>query len=189
MWTTGKDSRNAALGAKSTSSGNYANNPKHKLAHLNDGKYGNDYSWISNQRGQGWVQLELPEPAVIDRIEWGATGRERYQDRLPTKYRIEGGLEPGKWFLLTNSADRLPFKTKKTKLLPVTTFPAPSGRSRTGKKKAGSTQKNRGEHRRPLETNQGLRRHLQAADSDPAHASGGPTFPQRKSSPPKDWMY
>ncbi len=59
---------------------------------------------------------------------------------------------------------------------PIRLFPVPSGRSRTGKKKTGSTQKNRRSHRRPLSINQGLRRHLQAARSYPTHASGGSTF-------------
>ena len=120
LWTTGKDSRNVALDAKLTSSGNYANNPKHKLVHLNDGKYGNERSWISNQTGKGWVQLELPEPATIDRIEWGRDRKGRYKDRLPTKYRIEGALEPGQWRLLANSNDRLPFKGEKS--APATTY-------------------------------------------------------------------
>ena len=122
LWTIGEKSRNAALGAKLTSSGNYANNPKHKLVHLNDGKYGNDRSWISNQKGKGWVQLELPEPAVIDRIEWGRDRSGRIKDRLPTKYRIEGAIEAGKWSLLANSNDRLPFKTEKTKSTPLYDF-------------------------------------------------------------------
>jgi hypothetical protein len=120
LWTPGKDSRNVALDAKLTSSGNYANNPKHKLVHLNDGKYGNERSWISNQKGKGWVQLELPEPATIDRIEWGRDRKGRYKDRLPTKYRIEGAIEPGQWRLLANSNDRLPFKGEKS--APATTY-------------------------------------------------------------------
>ncbi|MDC0157373.1 DUF1549 domain-containing protein, partial [Verrucomicrobia bacterium] len=83
LWTIGEKSRNAALGAKLSSSGNYANNPKHKLVHLNDGKYGNDRSWISHQKGKGWVQLELTESATIDRIEWGRDRTGRYKDRTP----------------------------------------------------------------------------------------------------------
>ena len=114
LWTTGKESRNVALDAKLTSSGNYANNPKHKLVHLTDGKYGNERSWISNQKGKGWIQLELPGAATIDRIEWGRDRNGRYKDRLPTKYRIEGALEPGQWRLLANSNDRLPLKGEKS---------------------------------------------------------------------------
>lgn len=136
IWTIGEKSRNAALGAKLTSSGNYANNPKHKLAHLNDEKYGNDRSWISNQKGKGWVQLELPEPATIDRIEWGRDRKGRYKDRLPTKYRIEGALAAGKWSLLANSNDRLPFKTQKSKSTPRYDFSEhPEKEAEQGRKK------------------------------------------------------
>ena len=142
LWTTGEEPRNVALGAKLTSSGNYANNSKHKLVHLNDGKYGNDRSWISNQKGQGWVQLELPEPVVIDRIEWGRDRTGRYKDRLPTKYHIEGGLEPGKWFLLTNSNDRLPVKSEKTKPPPRYDFSLhPPEEAERGRKKLAQIKK------------------------------------------------
>jgi hypothetical protein len=114
LWTPGKDSKNVAPSAKLTSSGDYANNHKHKLIHLNDGKYGNERSWISNQKGKGWVQLELPEPATIDRIEWGRDRTGRYKDRLPTKYRIEVGTEPNKWKVLASSQNRKPFDKGET---------------------------------------------------------------------------
>ena len=106
------------------------------MLHLNDGKYGNDHSWISNQKGQGWVQLELPEPAFIDRIEWGATGRDATKTvfRRNTISRVK--IEPGKWFLLTNSADRLPFKTEKTKPTPRYDFSLhPPEEAERGRKK------------------------------------------------------
>ena len=45
LWTD--DGRNVAPGAKVTSSGDYAGDPKHRLVHLNDGQYGNGRSWIS----------------------------------------------------------------------------------------------------------------------------------------------
>ena len=114
LWTPGKDPKNAALGAKLTSSGDYANNPKHKLAHLNDGKYGNERSWISDQKGKGWAQLELPESTTIERIEWGRDRTGRYKDRLPTKYRIEVATEPNKWKVVAGSQNRKPFDKGET---------------------------------------------------------------------------
>jgi hypothetical protein len=113
-WTTGKDSKNVAPGAKLISSGDYANNPKHKLIHLNDGKYGNDRSWISSQKGKGWAQLELSQPATIERIEWGRDRTGRLKDRLPTKYRIEVATELNKWTLVASSQSRKPFDKAKT---------------------------------------------------------------------------
>src|SRR5262249_38464908 len=55
IFTAGKTPRNVALGAKPASSGDYPGAAIHKLEHINDGKYGNGRSWISNELGKGWV--------------------------------------------------------------------------------------------------------------------------------------
>jgi mono/diheme cytochrome c family protein len=104
----------AKLGAKLSSSGEYPGNPIHQLAHLNDGRYGNSWSWISNTTGRGWVVVELPTAARIDRVVWS---RDRaadgmYADRLATKYRIEVATKAGEWQLVASSDDRLPLGTK-----------------------------------------------------------------------------
>ncbi len=102
--------RNLALakaGAKATSSGDFKH-PLHKLPHINDGIYGNPKSWISKSRQGGWVQIELAEPARIDRIEWARDREGKYSDRLAVDYRIEAATEPGKWQLIAGSADRMP---------------------------------------------------------------------------------
>ena len=59
IFTSAMEPRNVARGAKATSSGDFPNNPAHKLEHINDGRYGNSHSWISNTAGAGWVQLEF----------------------------------------------------------------------------------------------------------------------------------
>lgn len=106
----GQPPRNVARDAKVQvrSSGNYAGDPKHRLEHLNDGQFGNGRSWISNTRGAGWVELEFPEPTLIDRIAWGRDREEQYQDRTPVDYRIEVAVEPGKWRVAATSRDRAP---------------------------------------------------------------------------------
>ena len=98
----------ASVGANATSSGDFVH-PKHKLAHINDGRHGNDRSWIVNSKSGGWVQIELAEPAMIDRIVWGRDRSGQYADRLPIDYRIESAIEPDQWKLLASSADREPF--------------------------------------------------------------------------------
>ena len=111
IYTAGPAPRNVALaatGAKATASSVYPNNPIHRLEHLTDGQYGNSRSWISNEIGKGWVQIEFPEVMKIDRIIWGRDREEKFKDRLATNYRIEVALEPGKWQLVASSADRLP---------------------------------------------------------------------------------
>ncbi|WP_164100868.1 PSD1 and planctomycete cytochrome C domain-containing protein [Candidatus Laterigemmans baculatus] len=114
VWTTdqpGQPPRNVALASAGTrvrSSGDYSGSPKHRLAHLHDGRYGNDHSWISSTRGAGWVELEFASPVRIDRVTWGRDRTEHYRDRLPVAYRIEIAEEPGQWQLVASSEDRLP---------------------------------------------------------------------------------
>lgn len=96
----------ASLRAKASSSGDFQH-PLHKLAHLNDGEYGNARSWIAADQS-GWVQIEFPEAVEIDRIEWARDREKRYTDRLPVKYRIEAAIEPGQWRLVASSRNRLP---------------------------------------------------------------------------------
>ena len=100
--------RNVALdsnGAQATSSGDFVH-PKHKLLHINDGQHGNDRSWIVNSKDGGWVQIEFPEPVVIDRITWGRDRTGEYNDRVAVGYRIEAAAERGQWELLATSSDR-----------------------------------------------------------------------------------
>ena len=62
--------KNLALhsnGGKATASSLLPGYDKHKIEFLNDGKYGNDRSWISAKK-TGWVQIELSETTKIDRI-------------------------------------------------------------------------------------------------------------------------
>lgn len=112
IWSAVKKPRNVALqtvGAKATSSGNYPNSAKHKLAHINDGRYGNSRSWISNQRGKGYVQIELKNPARINRIVWGRDRKGRYKDRLAIRYAIAVSMNGRDWISVASSEDRLPF--------------------------------------------------------------------------------
>lgn len=115
VFTSGNKPRNVALasvGAKVASSGDYPGNPIHKLEHLNDGRYGNGRSWISNQAGKGWARIELPVTAKIDRVVWGRDREGKYQDRLATEYTIEVSADGVAWRAVASSADRLPMGSK-----------------------------------------------------------------------------
>jgi hypothetical protein len=118
VFTSGAEPHNVALasaGGKATSSGNFSAAPAlHRLDHINDGRYGNSRSWISNQVGRGWVQVELKEPAVIDRVAWARDREGVFADRLPTRYRIEVARESNSWTVVASSDDRLPFGSKAT---------------------------------------------------------------------------
>lgn len=97
----------ASAGTTVTSSGNYSNTGRHQLKHINDGRYGNEYSWISNEIGRGWVQLQFSKVHTIDRIEWSRDRNGRYADRLPVNYRIEVSRDGEAWTTVAGSADRL----------------------------------------------------------------------------------
>jgi len=112
IYTAGDATRNvalASLGAKATASGTYLNNPLHRLEHINDGKFGNERSWISDESGAGWVQIELAESVLIDRVVWGRDLHEKYKDRLATDYRIEVAENTNEWKRVASSEDRQPF--------------------------------------------------------------------------------
>ena len=102
--------RNVARDATPSASSTLPGHEIHQLAHLIDGRYGNDWSWISNERGRGWVALEFPEALRIDRVLWSRDRTEtpRYNDRLATDYLIEISLDGQAWTTVASSAERLP---------------------------------------------------------------------------------
>jgi hypothetical protein len=109
IFTTESPPRNVALaklGSKASSSGNYSGDDKHKLEHLNDGLYGNGRSWISNEPGKGWVEIELANLVEVDHLLWGRDREEKYLDRLALKYRIEVRTESNEWQVVASSHDR-----------------------------------------------------------------------------------
>lgn len=97
-------------GSTATSSGNYGDGTGiHQLAHLNDGKFGNSWSWISNQQGQGWVQIEFKKEYMIDRVVWGRDRLGQFKDRLAVQYKIEVSRDGQTWSEVASNSDRAPF--------------------------------------------------------------------------------
>jgi len=116
--------RNVALataGTTAKSSGDYPPNQRHKLKHINDGVYGNDRSWISNQQGQGQMELSFKTPQKIDRVVWGRDRAGKYDDRLALEYTIEIKDQQGEWVLVADATDRQPFDPKQKQPLPLST--------------------------------------------------------------------
>ncbi len=98
----------ASQGAKAASSGDYADIGPHQLRHVNDGQYGNERSWISSERGGGWVQIELPAAARIERVVWGRDRSGKFSDRLAVRYRIETSRDGRLWRRVASHHDRVP---------------------------------------------------------------------------------
>jgi len=97
----------ASVGTVVTSSGETLVTGVHDLAYVNDGKYGNKSSWMSNETGRGWVELEFSNEQAIERVDWARDRDARYQDRLATKYRILVADQQGNWRVVADSEDRL----------------------------------------------------------------------------------
>jgi len=100
----------SAVGTKALASGVYPNSDIHRLEHINDGRHGNNRSWISNERGKGWVELEFPDLVTVGRIIWGRDREGKFSDRLATGYRIEVAQGSNDWKTVATSADRQPHK-------------------------------------------------------------------------------
>jgi cytochrome c553 len=99
----------ASRGAKASASSLLPGFPMHQVAHLNDGKYGNDWSWISNEPGGGWAQIELPRVETVSRVIWSrdASVYPKYLDRLASKYRVEVSLDGKDWKVVGTGDDRV----------------------------------------------------------------------------------
>ncbi len=114
IMTAGEEPRNvalASLGATATASSVYAGGTSkiHRLEHVNDARFGNGRSWISGEAGGGWVQIELAEPATIERVVWARDREGKFNDRLPTKYRIDVSDSGDDWRAVATGDDRQPF--------------------------------------------------------------------------------
>ncbi len=96
----------ASAGGKATASSLLPGYDIHQIAHLNDGLRGNSHSWISNQPGAGWAQIELPTVETVARVVWSRDAEKKLTDRLATRYRIEVSLDGKTWREVASSSDR-----------------------------------------------------------------------------------
>ncbi len=69
--TAGNNVALSDAGATATSSGDTTVADRHELRFVNDGRYGNSRSWMSNEPGRGWIELEFSAEHEIDRVVWG----------------------------------------------------------------------------------------------------------------------
>jgi Protein of unknown function (DUF1553)/Protein of unknown function (DUF1549)/Planctomycete cytochrome C len=111
----------ASAGATVSVSSVFPGSSFHKRAHLNDGRFGNERSWISNEHGKGWAIVEFPRDCLISQIEWGRDRSGVYRDRLPTDYLIEAQSADGRWKPIAGSDGRLP---PGASALPLAVLPA-----------------------------------------------------------------
>jgi len=87
----------AASGAVASASSCLAGFAAHAVTHLNDGRYGNDFSWIPTTGAEEWAQIELPAPAMVDRVVLSRDRDGRYADRLPTSFEVRLSPDGQTW--------------------------------------------------------------------------------------------
>jgi mono/diheme cytochrome c family protein len=106
--TAGTNVALAGAGTKFTTSGDNVSPNRHEPQFINDGRYGNERSWMSSEPGRGWVELEFAGEEEITRVVWGRDRLGKYEDRLATDYAIEVAGESG-WCVVADATDRRPF--------------------------------------------------------------------------------
>lgn len=100
----------------------------HAVAHLNDGLYGNDHSWIAATAGEEWAEIELPEPARIARVVLSRDRDGRFTDRQILEAEARLSLDGRTWEtvgMLRRSANDLR-PPMPTLTLPLRELPEPT---------------------------------------------------------------
>jgi len=87
----------AARGAKATASSCLPGYAIHQIAHLNDGRYGNSFSWIAAGTAGEWAQIELPESTKVAKVVFSRDRAGRYSDRLPIHFEIRLSTNGKQW--------------------------------------------------------------------------------------------
>jgi hypothetical protein len=118
--TAGENVALATTGTQRKSSGDIGVAERHELRFLNDGRYGNSRSWLSNTLGQGWVILEFAQEQRIERVVWSRDRDGKFTDRLTTDYQIEISDTAGNWHTVADASDRQKFNPKNKKLVKPT---------------------------------------------------------------------
>ena len=103
--------RNLALlpAAKANASSLFADGkwPIHQTAHLNDGWYGNDASWIADKM-PAWAEIDLGAEYEIGEVRLGNDHLGRFTDRGITELQDSGGHEVQRRFPIAPTGTRSP---------------------------------------------------------------------------------
>ncbi|MHC4406185.1 MAG: hypothetical protein ACYTG0_41650, partial [Planctomycetota bacterium] len=87
----------ASAGAKATASSCLPGHAIHQVAHLNDGRYGNDHSWIAARAEDEWAQIELPRAAEVCRVVFSRDRNRHYADRVPVCFEVQLSSDGRAW--------------------------------------------------------------------------------------------
>ena len=87
----------ASDGAKATASSCLSGYAIHQVPHLNDGRYGNSFSWIAAGPTDEWAQIELAGEHTIDRVVFSRDRQGQYRDRLAVDFELLVSLDGQSW--------------------------------------------------------------------------------------------
>ena len=107
----------ASRGAQARASSVLPGHAIHVIAHLNDGLYGNDHSWIAAAEGEQWAEIELPAPAKISRVILSRDRSGKFTDRQVTVADVRGSMDGQSW-------ETVATLTRQPPPPPTLTFPA-----------------------------------------------------------------
>ena len=96
---------NVALKASLKTSGDKISRNRHEPQFIHDGRYGNERSWMSSERGKGWVELEFTREEEITRVVWSRDRLGKFEDRVALDYSIEVAVAD-QWQVVADASDR-----------------------------------------------------------------------------------
>lgn len=118
----------ASRGSRAEASSALAGYPIHATAHLNDGLYGNDHSWIAASEREEWAQIVLPSPARLNRVVLSRDRDGRFTDRQILAAEVRLSTDGQVWrtvaTLARTPAELRPVRPSLT--LPVAELPEPT---------------------------------------------------------------
>lgn len=94
----------AQNGATATASSCLPGYAIHRIAHLNDGLYGNDHSWIAAGIRNEWAQIELPRETAVAKVVFSRDRKGRYHDRIPSSIEILVSADGTNWKAVSSSS-------------------------------------------------------------------------------------
>lgn len=101
----------ASGGAVARASSLLAGHAVHAVAHLNDGIYGNDHSWIAATEGEEWVEIALPGPSRVARVVLSRDRNGQFSDRQILEADVRLSMDGQAWetaATLARPASQLP---------------------------------------------------------------------------------
>ncbi len=90
-------------GAKPATASSSLYLPIHQPAGINDGRYGNDHSWIGAEPG-AWFQIDLGKTATVGLFKSGRDRTGKLADRTTDSLKIESSLDAQSWQTLFEKA-------------------------------------------------------------------------------------